>query len=60
MEGSSCSSDGGARADQDHGGALPFGGNEAWSEIYTTRLRPPAGLQEKEEETMEIEEARED
>ena len=30
-------------------GALPFGGNEAWSEIYTTRVRS-LGLQEREKE----------
>jgi len=30
-------------------GSPSFGGNEAWSEIYTTRVRP-LGLQEREKE----------
>jgi hypothetical protein len=44
------SSDGGeARGKSRSWGALAFGGNEAWSEIYTTRVRP-LGLQEREKE----------
>lgn len=38
-------------------GALHFGGNEAWSEIYTTRLRP-LGLDPREGEEEEEEEER--